>query len=386
MEPVPGGDRRQQYRTMLVIGAILFVGWVLWSVRGSLFPFAVGLLIAYLLAPFVYRVESLMPRRGFWLKVRRDVAILSVYLGAALLLTGAALTIVPNLIDETVELINNIPTYWTNAQDEFQYWRDWYERELPPEVQEQIEQNLDSLSEFLATAVEYVASYTIGTARRFVGVIVGLLVLPLWIYYLLRSERNARVAFLRLWPEELREDIYQIARIIDRILASYVRGQLFLGLVVGLASGIGFWIIGVQQPLALGVVAGILELVPILGPWLTFVIAALVVLATDPDKILWVAGLCLAIQQLENSFLVPRIQGSAVQMNPAVIMVLLVVGGALWGFLGVIIIVPLAAIARDVFVYIYRRLSAPPGTPKGELPLEPGDESLREWRHDLEQP
>jgi predicted PurR-regulated permease PerM len=142
----------------------------------------------------------------------------------------------------------------------------------------------------------------------------------------------------------------------------------------------------VQQPLALGVVAGILELVPILGPWLTFVIAALVVLATDPDKILWVAGLCLAIQQLENSFLVPRIQGSAVQMNPAVIMVLLVVGGALWGFLGVIIIVPLAAIARDVFVYIYRRLSAPPGTPKGELPLEPGDESLREWRHDLEQP
>lgn len=385
MEPVPGGNRREQYRTMLVIGALLFVGWVLWSVRGALFPFAFGLLIAYLLAPFVQRVENLMPRRGFWLKIRRDVAILTVYLGTALLLTGAALTVVPNLVNETLELIENLPTYWTDVQGEFQYWSDWYERELPPEVQEQIEQNLDSASEFLASAVEYIVSYTIGTARRFIGVIVGLLILPLWLYYVLRSERNARAAFLRMWPAELREDVYQIARIIDRILASYVRGQLFLGLVVGLASGIGFWIIGVQQPLALGVIAGILEMVPILGPWLTFIIAALVVLATDPDKILWVAGLCLAIQQLENSFLVPRIQGSAVQMNPAVIMVLLVIGGSLWGFLGVIVIVPLAAIARDVFVYIYRRLSAPPGTPKSELPLEPGDESLGEWRHDLEE-
>jgi predicted PurR-regulated permease PerM len=379
MEPVPGGDQRRQYRTMLVIGALFVVGWIAWSVRGSLFPFALGLLIAYLLSPLVYRIERLMPQRGVWRKVRRDVAILTVYLGGALLLVLAGLTIIPNLIDETVGLIEDMPIYWENAQDELEYWSEWYDRELPPEVQAQIEENLQGLSDFLASAVEYIVTYSIGTVRRFVGVIAGLIILPLWLYYVLRSERNARVAFLRLWPEELREDIYQIARIIDRVLASYVRGQLFLGLIVGLASGIGFWIIGVQQPLALGVVAGILELVPILGPWLTFIIAALVVLATDPEKIWWVAGLCLAIQQLENSFLVPRIQGSAVQMNPAVIMVLLVVGGAMWGFLGVIVIVPLAAIARDVFVYIYRRLSAPEDTPKSKLVLERDDLSLAEW-------
>ena len=98
-------------------------------------------------------------------------------------------------------------------------------------------------------------------------------------------------------------------------------------------------------------------MVPILGPWLSFIAAAIVVLATDPGKIWIVAILFLMIQQLENTFLVPKIQGDAVGMNPAVIMVLLVLGGALFGIIGVIAVVPIAAILRDVFVYIYNRLS-----------------------------
>jgi predicted PurR-regulated permease PerM len=109
-------------------------------------------------------------------------------------------------------------------------------------------------------------------------------------------------------------------------------------------------------------------------------VAALVVLATDPSKIIPVAILCFMVQQLENTFLVPRVQGTAVQMNPAVIMILLVVGGATWGIIGVIVIVPLAAVARDVFVYIHGRLSGaiaideqsgqPLSDSPAELPLE----------------
>ena len=106
--------------------------------------------------------------------------------------------------------------------------------------------------------------------------------------------------------------------------------------------------------------------VPIIGPWISFIAAAIVVLATHPEQIWAVAILFLAIQQLENTLLVPKIQGDAVDMNPAVIMVLLVVGGALFGFLGIIVIVPFAAIVRDIFLYAYHRLSE-----EAEMPETP---------------
>ncbi len=147
--------------------------------------------------------------------------------------------------------------------------------------------------------------------------------------------------------------------------------------MVGVVTGIGMWVIGVQQPLALGIVAGIFEMVPILGPWISFVVAAIVVLATEPEKIILVAILSLGIQQLENTFLVPRVQGNAVNMNPALIMMLLVIGASMWGFIGIVVIVPLAAVARDVFTYVYNRLEHPEEEDESKLspagPLHPED-------------
>lgn len=359
MEPVETDNRKDQYRTLLVIGALIVVGWVLWSVRGALLPFGIGLVIAYLISPLVRRVELVIPRYGVLGPIRRTLAILIVYLaGAGALLIGI-FTIGPALVDETVELIDSLPTYWEDLREEGNYWSDRYEQDVPPEVKEQIETNLDAVTERLSGLIGDIVSATFGTVRGIIGLLAGLVLLPLWVFYILKDERKALDFFYGLWPVEVRDDVRNILRIIDRVLASYIRGQLFLGLVVGVVSGVGFYIIDVPQPVALGVVAGVLELVPILGPWLTFIVAALVVLATDPEKFIWVAGLCLAVQQLENTFLVPRIQGNAVNMNPAVIMVLLVVGASLWGFLGIIIIVPIAAIARDVFVYIYNRLTEP---------------------------
>jgi predicted PurR-regulated permease PerM len=109
-------------------------------------------------------------------------------------------------------------------------------------------------------------------------------------------------------------------------------------------------------------------MIPILGPWISGVAGVIVVLATDPSKIWAVIILFVVIQQVENTFLVPKVQGDAVNMNPAAIMILLVVGGAVFGLLGVIIVVPAAAIARDVFVYIYGRLSEESNLPETSTP------------------
>ncbi len=349
-------ERAGQYRVLLVIGALAIVAWILWSARSALFPFVLGLIIAYVLLPLVNRLENVLPDRGVLHHVRRTVAVLVVYMLALSILVIAFMTVGPAIYHESTELAESIPDYWETLRQESNYWNRRYTNDVPEDIRQQIESNLDQISSTITSAARTGLLTTVGTVRRFLGIVLGLLILPLWLFYVLKDQRDASTVFYNMWPPHLRADVHNIVRIVDRVLGRYIRGQLFLGVVVGSVSGIGFWIIGVQQPLALGMVAGVLELVPILGPWISFLIAALVVLATDPDKIIPVAILCFVVQQLENTFLVPRVQGTAVQMNPAVIMVLLVVGGAVWGILGVIAIVPLAAVFRDVFVYIYRRL------------------------------
>lgn len=359
---------------LLVIGALLIVGWVLWSARVAISPFILGMVIAYILFPFVNRIESIIPDRGILHHVRRTFAVLAVYLTAFGLLGTVIYTIGPALLREITALIENAPDYWDAILVEADYWVRRYEEDVPLDIRLQIESNLDELGSTIMSAVRTGVVATVGTIQRFFGIILGLLILPLWIFYVLKDQREGSNVFYSMWPVHLRTDVRNVVGIIDYVLGRYIRGQLFLGIVVGLVSGIGFWIIGVQQPLALGVIAGILELVPILGPWISFLVAAVVVLATDPGKIIPVAILCFMVQQLENTFLVPKVQGTAVSMNPAVIMVLLVIGGALGGILGIIAVVPLAAVGRDVFLYVHGRLSGTitlderTGQPQRELP------------------
>jgi predicted PurR-regulated permease PerM len=133
--------------------------------------------------------------------------------------------------------------------------------------------------------------------------------------------------------------------------------QLFLGVVIGIVTGVAMWVIGIRQAIVLGLFAGLFELVPVLGPWIAFIVAATVTLATDPDRIFLVALAFLGIQQLENTFLVPKLQGDALRINPAIIVMLLAIGGSLWGLVGLIVVVPVSAVFRDVFVYLYHRAS-----------------------------
>lgn len=344
-------------RIGLVALAILVVLYIVWQARIALSPFILGMVIAYILFPFVNRIERLMPDRGILHHVRRTIAVLFVYIISFGSLTLALMTIGPAILQEISELIENTPEYWRAIQVEGDYWIRRYEAEVPLDIRRQIESNFDQLWSTLTDAIRTGIMATIGTVRRFLGILLGLLILPLWIFYVLKDHRQGANLFYNMWPVQVRSDIRNIVGIVDRVLGRYIRGQLFLGIVVGLVSGIGFWVIGVQQPLALGVIAGLLELVPILGPWISFFVAAMVVLATDPSKLIPVAILCFMVQQLENTFLVPRVQGTAVSMNPAVIMVLLVIGGSVGGIFGIIAVVPIAAVGRDVFLYIHGRLS-----------------------------
>ncbi|MDQ3548906.1 MAG: AI-2E family transporter [Chloroflexota bacterium] len=357
VETTDRAERLRSYRTLLVIAAVLVIAWLVWSSRGALLPFAIGLIFSYLISPLVNRVQLVIPDRGWLGRSRRVIAVLIVYVSVLTIFVGLIATIGPRLVNETFDVVEGLPEYADTIREESDYWNRWYEETVPADIRVEIEANLDEIGTVVAGAAQTAVMATFGTVRRVFGFIAGLALLPLWTFYILKDQRRGLDFFYNLWPNGIQQDVRNVVGIADRIMAAYVRGQLLLGLVVGVVTFIGLYLLDVQYAAALAVLAGLFEMVPILGPWISGVVGVIVILATDPSKIWAVVILFIVIQQLENTFLVPKIQGDAVDMNPAVIMILLVVAGAVFGLIGVIVIVPVAAIVRDVFVYIYGRLS-----------------------------
>ncbi|HYP42092.1 MAG TPA: AI-2E family transporter, partial [Chloroflexia bacterium] len=194
---------------------------------------------------------------------------------------------------------------------------------------------------------------------RAMGFIVGLVIIPFWLFYVLKDKDRGIQAFNNMLPFSWRTDVWRIVRIINGVLSSYIRGQLLLGLAVGVATTIGLFVVGAPYAILLGIISGLTEIIPVVGP-IIGAIPGLILAAFHPEgwvMVLKVLAVYALVQQLENNLLVPKIQGDSVKLHPSIIMVALVVGSQVGGLFGLIVAVPVAAILRDVYLYLYRRLT-----------------------------
>jgi predicted PurR-regulated permease PerM len=205
---------------------------------------------------------------------------------------------------------------------------------------------------------------TLTTVFSTISFIIGLVVIPFWLFYILHDESQVKEGVIQALPRQLRADVLCMARLIDDVLSAYIRGQLLLCFFVGGMATVALAIIGVPFALVLGLIAGIFEALPYVGPILGAVPAIVVAVLSNPGSALWVAIVFFAIQQVENLILVPRIAGKSVKLHPAMVMVVLVIGNELAGFLGMLIAVPITAVLRDVFKYLYLRFLDEPLTPE----------------------
>ncbi len=371
-----GLSLRRIARWLLVLGALYGVGWLLWQARSALTPFIIGAILAYLFLPVVNRLEGRVPR---W------AAILIVYaLVLAIVITFFAF-LVPPLVEQFGQLVRALPDI-----PMIERWVDMLIAEyqqllanLPPNIQTEVQK---TIAEVVASALNTIRTNLLSYLRNLgtfllssmlsvastVAFLLGFFLVPFWLFYVLMDQRAGRERLNRALPEQLRTDFWSVITIIDSDFSGYLRGQLLLGLVVGSAAGIGLGLLnllGMEVPyvLILAVIAGITELIPVIGPIIGSIPAIVLGFIDSPTTGLAVVLLYVAIQQLENNFLVPRIVGDSVGLHPAVLMVLLVVCAQVFGVLGAILSAPMGAVSRDVFLYVYGRLSDPP-RPPGELP------------------
>jgi predicted PurR-regulated permease PerM len=367
-------------RVALVIATAAVIGVILYLGRASLTPFIVGLLLIYLLDP---AVGWLARRRvGRW-SVPRGLAVLIVYaMTVAVIGIGLRVLLGP-LISQLLDYVRDFPRLIASLESGLAELRLRYESlDLPPEVRAAIDGALADLGQGAGSidfgALLPIASTILGTAAGFLG----FLIIPIWAFYILRDRVKLTDSFADSLPESWRDEVWAVLAIIERVVGKWIRAQVLLGLVVGIATFAGLLLLGftidprfTQFAVLLAVIAGILELLPIIGPIISMIPTLLVALTTSDPVVaaISVVALYLVVQQVEGAVLVPKIQGSAVELHPALIIFVLIIGGSIAGLLGAILAIPITAAGRDVYRYLFRRLSeTPPEEPApSELSAEP---------------
>ena len=343
-------------RVAILIGSLVLVFALLWMTSDAVRPFVVGLLFVYLLDPPV----RWLAEHG----VRRTFAILIVYVVAIVLVVELVnLTITP-LVDEIVRFLQDLPGLITALQDQLARLSELYARlQIPAPVRDWIDGMLASIGEGGAPAVDLTAVFPILTgATTLIGALFGYVLLPVWVFYLLKDRVTLAVEFDRSLPEAWRFDAWAVIKIARRLLGQWVRAQLVLGLTVGAFTFIGLLILSRlvdpvfgRYAVLLSVSAGILELLPIIGPIISAVPAVLLAATAGLEPVIAALVLYTLVQQVENNVLVPKIQGDAIDLHPALVIFAIVIGGAFAGLLGAILALPVTAAARDVVRYLFRR-------------------------------
>ncbi|MBM2826224.1 MAG: hypothetical protein HW403_288 [Dehalococcoidia bacterium] len=343
-------------RAILTAAATLVVAWLLFSARGVLFPFIFGLVFAYLLLPLVNRIERVIPLPQRMRGLARLVSVLIVYTAFVALFTIAIALVGPTLAHQTGNFVDSLPQYYTQTQDFFEGWLGSFRAKVPQDMQALIEKEITGALGAVGGLVQGALLQTVKIVSLTFSLIIAIVSIPVWLFYILKDERQLMGSFYSLFSPSIRPDVEEVLRRADKALSAYIRAQLLLGLIVGVLIYVGLLALNVELALTLAIVAGITELIPVVGPIIGAIPALLVTLATAPESALWVLLLFVVVQSVENNLLVPRIQGSAVNIHPAVIMVLLIVASEVAGVVGMIVAVPLAAMSREIFTYLYHRL------------------------------
>ena len=369
--------RQERNRLILVGVAALGLCWLLSTSWDALGPFIFALVLAYLMMPLVDRLARFTPRA---------LAILTVYLVFIAVVVGISAWLVPALIGQVRQLIDHLPTYFAQAQSWSASVIDWYNSlSLPDNVRQSIENAIKNGASSIGGALQGAVAGTILFVSRTMGIFVGFVIIPFWLFYVLKDKDRGMNAFNNMLPRHWRGDAWRIVRIINGVLSSYIRGQLLLALAVGLATTIGMLLIGAPYAIILGLISGLTEIIPIVGPIIGAIPGVLLALFSGGDwfLLLKVVLVYVVVQQLENNLLVPKIQGDSVKLHPAIIMVALVIGSQVAGFVGLVAAVPVTAIARDIYLYLYRRFAEDYTAREAEasVPSRQDEESLKGREH-----
>ena len=342
----------------LVTVGILVVLFILYVARGALLPIIMSIIVADLLFPIVSYVERTLPGYKRYPRAARLFAIAIIYIVFFALAAALIYLTVQPIVKETQEFIEVAPEIYEQAKATIEERLEEFDRQVPEEVKLQLEEWLQSASGLIGRAALNVLTKTISGVTGTISIVIGLVIVPFLLFYMLKDKEELVGGLYTVLPEGVARHTHNVFGLFHDVVGSYVRAQIISASIVGSFVFLGLFFLDISFSLTLGLLAGVLGLIPIIGAFIGAVPGLLVTLATDPSKLVWVALVYIFVQFVESNIISPRIQGRALRLHPIFIMSTLIIASDIAGLWGVLIGVPLVAVSRDVFVYFYTEWSA----------------------------
>ncbi len=346
-----------QLRFWGIAAALFFLA--LWFLGDVILPFVIGSAIAYFLDPVADRLE----KAG----LSRAMATVIITFAAILLFVVAALAVIPVLVDQTIALVNSAPELLTQFQS---FLTDRFPSLLNEDST--IRQSLINLGQRIQEQGGAFVSTILSSAMSFINILILLIVAPVVSFYMLLDWDRMVAVIDDMLPRDHAPAIRQLAREIDNTLASFIRGMGTVCLILGAYYAIALMAVGLNFGLVVGAIAGLLTFIPYVGAliggglaiglalfqyWgaVEVVDGDTITFATDWFRIALVAGIFVLGQVVEGNFLTPKLVGHSVGLHPVWLMFALTAFGTLFGFVGMLVAVPVAAAIGVVARFFYQQ-------------------------------
>jgi predicted PurR-regulated permease PerM len=346
-EPNEARLRRWLYGLLVALAAValLRIGWTaLVRVNEAVHVLVIGGVLAFIFEPVVRGLDRILVARA------ASAAVLAVFLLAIVVGLGGLIGLAA--FRQAQSLLAALPGLITAAQNAVPQWVSFlHANGIPFDPNTLLQQALSRFGDIGRGAI----TYSLAVVGSVVGLVTDLAIGVTIAFYILLDGRRMHEGWMRLVPPVWRDAVAEAEAVALQVLGGFIRGQVTVAVLFGVLVGLGMAWLGLPYPLLLGLQAAFFELLPTIGPFLGAVAPAVLALTLPYPHVLWVLIYFFAVQQLESTFLVPRISGHAVGLHPVAIIVAIVAGFELDGLVGAVAAVPLLGAGYALL----RRYAAP---------------------------
>lgn len=307
-------------------------------VRTFTMSLLVSVLLAYLFNPLV---KSLSKR----LKTSNVISIMILYIIVFFVIALLSFTIIPRTIKDTKDLINKLPVYYQNMSKIISsYVSNYIDIN---KFNSTVEKGLLNFKDLVLNSKGF--EYIGNTAKSVMSLMFGMVLVPIFTFYLLKDKEDILGYLKKYIPQRHKEKTLQILNKIDDEMLSFISGRIKMAIFVGAATFIVLFLMGVDFAFVIGIITMIADIIPYIGPLMGLVPAFVFSFMESPLKAVWIFVLYIFIQWLENNVVGPKILSDETGLHPIVVLFALILGGALFGFLGMILSVPFILVSKMLY-------------------------------------